>query len=108
MTGLLKERHQYLSAVQELLRKGVLGWSAGPAGHLVRMKENLFTVFPVAEATLTPTPKQPLATASLQEGLSSDALALLADGIGALQSTEEIEIHRQRIAISEVEHRRRS
>ena len=97
--GALAARSRYLGAVQELLRRGALGWSVGSVAHLVRMTGNTFTRFPVVEATLTPVPAQPLALAMQDGGLSAAALALLGDD----DPESKQEAMRMRIAIAEVE-----
>ena len=97
--GVLAERSQYLGAVQELLRRGALGWSSGAVEHLVKLAGNTFTRFPIVEATLTPKPRQPLAWAMQGVELSAPALALLGDD----DPESKQEAMRMRIAIAEVE-----
>ena len=56
--------HKYWNMVQELVERGVLGWSPGTAAHLVRREAregyNVIKVWMPVEFSLTPTPAQPL------------------------------------------------
>ena len=98
--GVLNERSRYLSAVQELLKRGALGWSVGSVEHLVKLVGNTFTRFPVVEATLTPMPIHPLATAMQGSEVSASALALL--GADDTVHTDQAAMQ-MRIAIAEIE-----
>lgn len=54
------DRHKdYVDAVTELVRKGVIGWSSGSVGHLVRRDAGILKSWPVVEFSLTPTPAEP-------------------------------------------------
>lgn len=59
----LELRDEYEKAIYELAEKGKLGWSSGAAGHLVEKetvgKSNFIKSWPIAEASLTPTPAEP-------------------------------------------------
>ncbi len=97
--GVLAERSKYLGAVQELLRRGALGWSSGAVEHLVKLAGDTFTRFPVVEATLTPLPRQPLAMAMQDATLTAAALELLGDDGAQLKQAAM----RMQIAIAEAE-----
>lgn len=52
---------KYEEAVHGLVTKGALGWSSGAITHLVRMGEGgEIKRWPIGEASLTPTPAEPL------------------------------------------------
>jgi HK97 family phage major capsid protein len=54
------DRHKdYVDAVTELIKKGVIGWSSGSAGHLVSREKGIIKKWPVIEFSLTPTPAEP-------------------------------------------------
>ena len=59
----LEMRDEYERMIYELAESGKLGWSSGAAGHLVDRKQNgkawQITSWPIAEASLTPTPAEP-------------------------------------------------
>ncbi len=59
----LNMRSEYEQALYELAKNGKLGWSSGAAGHLVERDEigKSFYIksWPIAEASLTPTPAEP-------------------------------------------------
>jgi HK97 family phage major capsid protein len=59
----LNMRSEYEQAIYELAKEGKLGWSSGAAGHLVEREEvgKSFHIksWPIAEASLTPTPAEP-------------------------------------------------
>jgi phage head maturation protease len=65
--AILEERDEYEKAIGEMVRKGKLGWSSGSAAHLVERepdgKAMRITAWPIAEASLTPTPAEPRAVA---------------------------------------------
>lgn len=68
----LEKSRDYVEAVMELVKKGVLGWSSGAVSHLVeKTKSGHLTIWPVAEFSLTPDPAEPR-TIGVQE---LDALA---------------------------------
>ena len=58
------ERHRaYVEEIEELINKGVLGWSSGSAGHLIRYVgggwQGKIKRWPIIEFSLTPTPAEP-------------------------------------------------
>lgn len=58
------ERHrEYVKEVEQLAEAGVLGWSSGSAGHMVRREvgggKSLIKSWPILEFSLTPTPAEP-------------------------------------------------
>jgi len=59
----LEMRDEYERGLMELAEAGKLGWSSGAAGHLVEReqvgKSWHITSWPIAEASLTPTPAEP-------------------------------------------------
>jgi HK97 family phage major capsid protein len=59
----LEMRDEYERKIYELAESGKLGWSSGAAGHLVDRKQTGKTwqivSWPIAEASLTPTPAEP-------------------------------------------------
>lgn len=55
----LDRSKDYVEAVLKLIEEGVLGWSSGSIGHLVRREDNVIKAWPVAELSLTPTPAEP-------------------------------------------------
>jgi HK97 family phage major capsid protein len=59
----LNMRSEYEQMIYELAKDGKLGWSSGAAGHLVEREEvgKSFHIksWPIAEASLTPTPAEP-------------------------------------------------
>lgn len=68
----LEKSREYVDAVMQLVKQGVLGWSSGAVSHLVeKTKSGHLTVWPVAEFSLTPDPAEPR-TIGVQE---LDALA---------------------------------
>lgn len=59
----LEMRDEYERSLYKLAEAGKLGWSSGAAGHLVDKelvgKSYLIKAWPIAEASLTPTPAEP-------------------------------------------------
>ena len=59
----LNMRSEYEQMIYDLAKDGKLGWSSGAAGHLVEREEvgKSFHIksWPIAEASLTPTPAEP-------------------------------------------------
>lgn len=59
----LELRDEYERSIYKLAEAGALGWSSGAAGHLVDKepvgKSWLIKSWPIAEASLTPTPAEP-------------------------------------------------
>lgn len=60
----LEMRDEYERSLMELAEAGKLGWSSGAAGHLVERelvegKSYFIKSWPIAEASLTPTPAEP-------------------------------------------------
>jgi len=54
------DRHAaYMEQVSQLLEAGVLGWSSGSVGHLVRRENGIIKSWPIVEFSLTPTPAEP-------------------------------------------------
>lgn len=80
MEAQLDMRDEYDQMVMEMARNGKLGWSSGAAGHLVS-RESVgkcwhIASWPIAEASLTPTPAEPRNTAvSLKSLMALDDVA---------------------------------
>ena len=55
----LELRDEYEKMIYSLAEKGKLGWSSGAAGHLVERKDGGILSWPIAEASLTPSPAEP-------------------------------------------------
>lgn len=55
----LERNKEYVEEVLSLVKAGVLGWSSGSVGHLVRRDEKFIKSWPVVEFSLTPTPAEP-------------------------------------------------
>jgi hypothetical protein len=59
----LEMRDEYERGLMELAEAGKLGWSSGAAGHLVEREQTgkswHIKSWPIAEASLTPTPAEP-------------------------------------------------
>lgn len=58
------DRHNaYVRLIEELIRRGALGWSSGAVAHLVRRRQeenkSIIESWPIAEFSLTPTPAEP-------------------------------------------------
>ena len=54
------DRHlDYVRMVEELVKRGALGWSSGAVAHLVRRDGPVIKSWPVFEYSLTPTPAEP-------------------------------------------------
>lgn len=72
----LEMRDEYERSILELAEAGKLGWSSGAAGHLVSReavgKSWKITSWPIAEASLTPTPAEPRNTAVSVKTLLND------------------------------------
>lgn len=77
----IEARDEYEEMIKELAKQGKLGWSSGAAGHLVDYerigKSYHIKTWPIAEASLTPTPAEPrnvaLPVKSLLAALSEDS-----------------------------------
>ena len=85
----LDRHNEYIEAVLELARRGVLGWSSGAVGYLVETLEGKIKSWPIAEMTLTLQPAEPRL-------LGVDALAKLFSDAGidmpeAFVKAEEVE-----------------
>jgi len=52
-------RNQYVSAIMQLVEKGVLGWSSGTLPQLVHTENGQIKVWPIVEGSNTPTPAEP-------------------------------------------------
>ncbi len=65
----LNKQHEYYDALRALSEKGDLFWSSGAISHLVEKdgRTGVIKNWPIAEATLTMTPANPWATASIKE-----------------------------------------
>jgi HK97 family phage major capsid protein len=61
VTAQLDKSEQYTRYIQELIEKGVLGWSSGSVAHLVRYADDQRTIkqWPIVEFSLTPRPAEP-------------------------------------------------
>jgi len=63
MEAQLEMRDEYERAIYEMAEADKLGWSSGAAGHLVERvpigKASMIKSWPIAEASLTPTPAEP-------------------------------------------------
>jgi HK97 family phage major capsid protein len=72
----LEMRDEYERGLMELAAAGKLGWSSGAAGHLVEReqvgKSWHIKSWPIAEASLTPTPAEPRNTAISVKSLFTD------------------------------------
>lgn len=55
----LDKSRAYVEAVLELIGEGVLGFSSGTAGHLVRREGSHIRRWPIVEYSLTPNPAEP-------------------------------------------------
>lgn len=54
------ERHKsYVDEILKLVDSGVLGWSSGSVGHLIRRDGKTIKQWPIIEFSLTPTPAEP-------------------------------------------------
>jgi len=54
------DRHaEYVAQIEELVKKGALGWSSGSVGHLARRNGKSIETWPIVEFSLTPTPAEP-------------------------------------------------
>ena len=67
--GQLDRQSAYYAAIRELAEKGDMYWSSGALAHLVQRnaKTGEIKQWPIAEATLTLTPANPLAEATVKE-----------------------------------------
>ena len=72
----LEMRDEYEKRIMELAAAGKLGWSSGAAGHLVEREQvgKSFHIksWPIAEASLTPTPAEPRNTVYSVKSLFDD------------------------------------
>jgi len=79
----LEMRDEYERALYELAEAGKLGWSSGAAGHLVEKvlvgKSYFIKSWPIAEASLTPTPAEPRNTAISVKSLLQKPEQLVSD-----------------------------
>jgi len=59
----IERNRQYVKEVEQLVEAGVLGWSSGSAGHMVRREvgggKSVMKSWPILEFSLTPTPAEP-------------------------------------------------
>jgi phage head maturation protease len=54
------DRHaDYVAQIEELVKKGALGWSSGTVGHLAQRDGKSIKRWPLVEFSLTPTPAEP-------------------------------------------------
>jgi len=85
----LEKSREYVEAVMELVKKGVLGWSSGAVSHLVeKTKSGNLTVWPVAEFSLTPDPCEPrtIGVQDLSDVADEPAVKSMLDRVKALPS----------------------
>jgi len=59
ITAQLERSREYIGEITQLVEKGVLGWSSGSVGHLVRRDQKSIKAWPIVEWSLTPTPAEP-------------------------------------------------
>lgn len=90
----LEMRDEYERSLYELAEAGKLGWSSGAAGHLVEReqvgKSWLIKSWPIAEASLTPTPAEPNNTAMPIKSLLPKEPAMEPDKTEEVEMTEEV------------------
>lgn len=55
----LERSKRYVNEVLKLVGEGVIGWSSGSVGHLVRREGKTIKRWPIIEFSLTPTPAEP-------------------------------------------------
>lgn len=56
----IEKAGEYAAAVQDLVKRGLLGWSSGAVAHLAQVNpDGKIVSWPVAEFSLTPTPCEP-------------------------------------------------
>ena len=77
--GHLDRQSQYYDAIRELADKGDMFWSSGALAHLVKRtaKTGEIKQWPIAEATLTLTPANPMAGATVKEPEGGNPASLL-------------------------------
>jgi HK97 family phage prohead protease len=83
----LEKSRDYVEAVMELVKKGVLGWSSGAVSHLVeKTKSGNLTSWPIAEFSLTPDPAEPrtIGVADLSDMADEPTVKSMIDRIKAL------------------------
>lgn len=90
MEAQLELRDEYEKMIYEMAEAGKLGWSSGAAGHLVE-REQIgkawhIKSWPVAEASLTPTPAEPRNSAMPLKSLLTPADAVTEQAEGKNQS----------------------
>lgn len=57
------KRSQYVQRIKKLVADGLLSWSSGSVGHMVRKRANgEITEWPIVEGSLTPEPAEPRGT----------------------------------------------
>ncbi len=99
--GQIQMSDQYREMIKRLAVEGRLGFSSGAAGHLVVREKsfdgdsNLLTVWPIAEASLTPRPAEPrnLAFAKSLSNFASLCLKLTVSELTLLQTHGEEDEH---------------
>lgn len=69
--AVLDMHNDYEKMVYELAERGVLGWSSGSAGHMIRFNDNVITSWPIIEGALTPTPAEPRNVAAVIKALQA-------------------------------------
>jgi HK97 family phage major capsid protein len=68
---------RYVRTVQQLVQRGILGWSSGSLPHLVEVAEDgRIKQWPIVEGSLTPTPAEPRRTDARMIKSAYDALGL--------------------------------
>ena len=91
----LNMRERYVRAVQDLVDKGVLGWSSGSLPHLVEVAtDGQIKRWPIVEGSLTPAPAEPRRTdvhtiKSAYEALGLDTMRLGIDDKGDADNAPE-------------------
>lgn len=55
----LSRHDQYMDYIMPLIQKGVLGWSSGTIGNMIKRSINHIDRWPIIEFSLTPTPAEP-------------------------------------------------
>jgi phage head maturation protease len=104
---------QYQKMIQELAKSGKLGYSSGATGHMVERKKMSdgryeITRWPIGEASLTPTPAEPMnAVKSLKDmygDMEGDTMDEMAMPPMPQQSPEEYAAELYKVAESDLVH----
>lgn len=78
----LDMRNRYVAKINDLVNKGVLGWSSGSIPHMVQVAaDGHIKRWPIVEGSLTPTPAEPRKTtvSAIKSALASAAKEPLAE-----------------------------